>query len=39
MRLIKNVGNTNYTYFYRNGLLVQETIGDSVLDYNGYGRV
>lgn len=34
MRLSKDVGNTHYSYLYQNGLLVQETIGDKVLDYS-----
>ena len=34
MRLSKDVGNTHNTYLYQNGLLVQETIGDKVLDYS-----
>ena len=34
MRLSKDVGNTHYTYLYQNGLLVQETIGEKILDYS-----
>ncbi|WP_407385373.1 RHS repeat domain-containing protein [Ruminococcus sp.] len=34
MRLSKDVGNTHYTYLYKNGLLLQETIGEKILDYS-----
>ena len=34
MRLSKDVGNIHYTYLYQNGLLVQETIGEKILDYS-----
>ena len=34
MRLSKDVGNTHYTYLYNSGLLMQETIGDKILDYS-----
>jgi len=34
MRLTKKIGNTNYTYLYNEGLLVQETRGDEIFDYS-----
>jgi len=34
MRLTKKIGNTNYTYLYEGGLLVQETRGDEIFDYS-----
>lgn len=34
MRLTKDDGNLHYTYLYEDGLLVQETIGDKILDYS-----
>ncbi len=34
MRLTKKIGNTNYTYLYNEGLLVQETRGNEIFDYS-----
>ena len=34
MRLSKTVDGVEYTYLYQNGLLVQETVGNRILDYS-----
>ncbi len=34
MRLTKTVGGVEYTYIYKNGLLIQETRGNRILDYS-----
>ena len=34
MRLSKSDGSTTHTYLYNSGLLVQETIGNQILDYS-----